>query len=429
MSLPMIAGVSAVALAAVAWLLTYALHSTVLLGGAWALVRARVVRGEAAADLLWKAATVGGVVTATVQTVLRLGPLAGAIPLPVGGPMQVRYFRTVEVQAGGAPRMNEWLDSGPILPLAVRAVALAVLAAWITTGAVRVARLARAHLRLRRCLAGRREVDGEPARILAELLGPVGPRRVRLTCSEMLPGPVALGRAEICLPARVLTELAPAELHAILAHEAAHLLRRDPLWLNLLTAFACVFAFQPLNALALRRFREGAELLCDAWAVRATGRPAALARSIVRVAGWLSSVHPRAPLPAMVEGGSPFVDRVRRLTSRSIHTPPDASRRGAAWVLLLLSIVLAAAPSVAAPPQRPPTLVQLHRQVGGPAEFTRRELDPARRLGAVALRARRIGRRTDGATTVRSGGLKPAAGTSGSPPARTAGADILGLRR
>ena len=406
MSLPVIAGVVAFVLGGVAWLLTYALHSTVLLAAACALVRFRLVRGEAAADLLWKAATVGGVVTATAQTALRLDPLAGRIPLPLGGPMRVQHLRTLEVRAGGPPRVSEWFDAGPVLPLAVRTVALMVLAAWITISAVRIIGLARAHLRLRRCLAGRRAVDGEPARILAGLLGEDGPRGVRLTCSELLPGPVALSRAEICLPARVLTELPPAELHGVLAHEAAHLLRRDPLWLNLMTAFTCVFAFQPLNALALRRFREGAELLCDAWAVRATGRPAALARSIVRVAGWLSSVHPRAPLPAMVEGGSPFVDRVRRLSSPSNAAAAEVSRRGAAMVLLMLVAVLAAAPSIAAPSQPSPTLIRVERTSGGPAVITRRRIDPAR-------------------TRLPLGGLEPAAGTSGSPPSRTAAAEAV----
>lgn len=411
----MIAGVSAFVLGGVAWLLTYALHSTVLLGGAWALTRVRIVRGEAAADLLWKAATLGGVVTATVQAALRIDPLAGRIPLPVGGAMEIHRFRTVMASPDGPPRVSEWFDAGPMLPLAVRIGALVVLAAWVATSVVRVVRLARAHLRLRRCLAGRRDVGGEPAWVLAGLLGADGPRRVRLTCSELLPGPVALGRAEICLPARVLAELPPAELHAILAHEAAHLLRRDPLWLDLLTAFACVFAFQPLNVLALRRFRAGAELLCDEWAVRATGRPAALARSIVRVAGWLSSAPARAPLPAMVEGGSPFVDRVRRLTTQSVGAPAEVSRRGAAWVLVLLAGVLAAAPSVAAPRPRPRTEFRVQREIGA------RTILPGRAAGPMRLRMM-LDRGEYGPSNA-------AAGTLQSPAERSAATDSELSRR
>jgi HEAT repeat protein/beta-lactamase regulating signal transducer with metallopeptidase domain len=52
--------------AAAAWLLTYWLHSTLLLGCAWALHR-WVLQREAWREVIWKAALVGGLVTATVS--------------------------------------------------------------------------------------------------------------------------------------------------------------------------------------------------------------------------------------------------------------------------------------------------------------------------------------------------------------------------
>ena len=39
----------------------------------------------------------------------------------------------------------------------------------------------------------------------------------------------------------------------MLAHEIAHLVRRDPQWLVLARAIEMVFFFQPLNRLARRR--------------------------------------------------------------------------------------------------------------------------------------------------------------------------------
>ncbi|HLM66102.1 MAG TPA: hypothetical protein VK358_01180, partial [Longimicrobium sp.] len=62
-------------LAVAAWLLTYALHSTVLLCAA-ALLTARWVRGEAWRETLWKAALLGGIVTASVQSA---GWMAGGL--------------------------------------------------------------------------------------------------------------------------------------------------------------------------------------------------------------------------------------------------------------------------------------------------------------------------------------------------------------
>ena len=72
----MIATLSA---AALAWLLTYLIHSTALLTLAWGLTRAGSW-SPASADFLWKAALIGGLLTATAQLRLELRP-AGSVSL------------------------------------------------------------------------------------------------------------------------------------------------------------------------------------------------------------------------------------------------------------------------------------------------------------------------------------------------------------
>src|SRR5437763_16869778 len=64
-----------------AWLLTYLIHSTVLLGVAW-LVTRRCRLEPGASDLLWKVALLASLVTGTIQARLRLWTPA-AVPLPV----------------------------------------------------------------------------------------------------------------------------------------------------------------------------------------------------------------------------------------------------------------------------------------------------------------------------------------------------------
>src|SRR5829696_5055515 len=51
-----------------AWISTYALHSTILLLGAWILSRTSAATPQLR-DLVWKCAVVGGLFTATLQTV------------------------------------------------------------------------------------------------------------------------------------------------------------------------------------------------------------------------------------------------------------------------------------------------------------------------------------------------------------------------
>src|SRR6059058_6416217 len=64
-----------------AWLLTYLIHSTVLLGVAWLVTRRRRLE-PAAAEVLWKVALVAGLVTGTIQSRLALSTPA-AVTLPV----------------------------------------------------------------------------------------------------------------------------------------------------------------------------------------------------------------------------------------------------------------------------------------------------------------------------------------------------------
>ena len=59
------------------WLLTYAVHSTVLLALVW-LVAGRI-QSHRVREALWKTALFGGFLTATGQSLLQVSPLAGRV--------------------------------------------------------------------------------------------------------------------------------------------------------------------------------------------------------------------------------------------------------------------------------------------------------------------------------------------------------------
>src|SRR5262249_55399505 len=102
--------------AMLAWLATYAVHSTLLLGGV-ALLTAFVVRREAWRETLWKAALVGGLLTSTVQVALGIGPLAGAME-----PQQVSPLRAPPIAAAPAPAglAKSAPDETPVRPQMTR---------------------------------------------------------------------------------------------------------------------------------------------------------------------------------------------------------------------------------------------------------------------------------------------------------------------
>lgn len=292
-----------------AWLLTYALHSTLLLGLV-ALAAPRLGRlSLRLEERAWRAALFGALASATLQVATGwTSPLAFAVPAPPAAP--------ILLPAAPAPVA---LAAAPAAP-AVSLPALPPLwTLWLAAAGLLLLGLAFGHLRLRRLLRSRAEVSGGTMhQLLADLAGRAGLNEeapVRLTCSPRVPTPLALGlfRQEICVPPRALAQLDEAQQASLLAHELGHLVRRDPLWLTGIQAFNRLFFFQPLNWLAARRLREISEMLCDDRAVAWTGGQLPLARCLTEVAQWaVESWRPRL-VPAMAGRPSGLSRRVHRL--------------------------------------------------------------------------------------------------------------------
>jgi beta-lactamase regulating signal transducer with metallopeptidase domain len=346
------------------WALTYALHSTIILGAAWLLVRfARLSEGTK--DVVWKAALLGGIVTATVQMAMPAEPLAGT--------MQVtsrRHARDVKMMYMTAPQARARIAGQPmaaglerrargllatggridqlfIASTADRGWPAIALAAWLVLAGGGLLWLTLAHARLTTALWWREELAGGPmAAPLDRLLARAGiRRRIRLSSSPALASPAALPGGEVCIPDRALRELDDTQRESILAHEVAHVVRRDPEWLLLARVLEVILFFQPLNRLARRRMQETAEYLCDEWAVQRTGRPLALAKCLAEVAEWLTHAPRPALVSAMVESpGSPLVERVRRI----LHPAPQRASRGP-WTTVVATLAILAAIAGVAP--------------------------------------------------------------------------------
>jgi len=334
---------------ALAWLLTYAIHSTVLLSLAWLLVRVRRW-SPGASELLWKSALLGGILTASVQLRLDLRP-AGTVMLqrpavtapaaaiaPVDWPEAPTPTRDTHVTriSKSSPEQSS--------PLISMSRSSAVVLAWgivaLILGFSYVAR----RLILVGRLGDRRAVpDGRLLDMLGGLARDAGLRRTpRLTCTSRISSPIALGVGEICVPETALTDLDLEQQRSLLAHELAHLARRDPFWLGLTSMIERVFWIQPLNRVANRQIATSAEFLCDDWAVRRTGSGVPLARCLAQVAEWIQASPLGVPVAGMAEERSLLVSRVSRLLDGV--KPSTRSRRGlavAAIAVLIAMIVVA----------------------------------------------------------------------------------------
>src|SRR5260370_16110321 len=260
---------------ALAWLLTYALHSTLLLVVAWAVTRRLGGRRLRLQETIWRCALLGALVTAPAQLALgRLGhaPIAGRWTLAAAGAGEAHATLAPALEtsaaaraAGGATRQPEGRAAATrgALGIAWTPLRPLLLPAWLLGALALALGYARSYLALRRRLRYRPQVVG--GGVLARLAGLVRQsgltRRVRLTCTWRLRVPVALGlrRAEVCVPPRALFQLDDEQQDALLAHQLAHLAPRDPVWLPVTQVGVAVFFFQPPNWLARRRPGERPE--------------------------------------------------------------------------------------------------------------------------------------------------------------------------
>jgi Zn-dependent protease with chaperone function len=134
-----------------------------------------------------------------------------------------------------------------------------------------------------------------------------------------------------------LERLDESELHAVLAHEQAHLRARHDLVLEAFTALHMAFPRWVRSDVALEQARTLVELLADDDARRRNG-PRPLARALVALAGA------PAPEAALAASKSATVLRVRRLADPE---PQDrwlsvATYAGAAALLILPTFTVAA---------------------------------------------------------------------------------------
>jgi beta-lactamase regulating signal transducer with metallopeptidase domain len=360
-------------LLAVAWLLTYLLHSTILLGGAWVLSASGIVRSPVVLDTLWKVCLVGGLLTATVYSLSPYQPYAPHVLLPSVTPSKPaaatlladfpRIERSVaSLSDHGAlmtPDMSRITShDAPItsrsslIPSRASAPSwpFLVLGLWVAGAVALLARVVVCRRRVSGGIGRRRAVTDQSLVAQLEALRAAAGvrRRIHLTASAELAGPVAMGVSEICLPERALTALSPAEQRAVLAHELGHLVRHDPLWLGVSAAFESLCFFQPMNRLARRRIQEAAEYLCDDWAVHLTGGSLTLARCLAEVATWIEAAPRAVPVSGMAENRSQLVARVHRLLEGAQPSVRRA-RVAAPVAALALATMAFAAPGVSPP--------------------------------------------------------------------------------
>ena len=164
-----------------------------------------------------------------------------------------------------------------------------------------------------------------------------------VAASSEIASPITLGirRPTLLLPAHIEAALLAEDLDAALAHEFAHMRRRDFAKNLLYELISLPIAFHPVVWLTRRRMSETRELVCDAMAADAVAGRQRYARSLLRLATQFSaSAHAPTPHAIGIFDAHPFKNFERRVMNLTHHS---IELRGAARLVpAALSIALIA---------------------------------------------------------------------------------------
>jgi beta-lactamase regulating signal transducer with metallopeptidase domain len=262
-------------------------------------------------------------------------------------------------------------DAPPVAPphSAPRAWHLA-LPALLGLGALFVASLAAMRfVRFRRLASAAEPAPPELVARAAEIGAALGVRRA--PALYLLPARVppmlwpASPRPKLLLPRDLLPELGDDELDALLAHELAHVLRRDH-WVRFLEIGAtALFWWYPVAWWSRRALRRAEERCCDEWVLRALPDSArAYASGILKSLTFLAEAP--VALPEAASGAGPIRDLESRLKEILMTSPRPRLSRPFRLVLGVLAVgALALFPTFA-----PPSLAEAAAVVALPDEVT-----------------------------------------------------------
>ena len=148
------------------------------------------------------------------------------------------------------------------------------------------------------------------------------PAPLEILVSQSISGPAIVGalRPALLLPPSFLDHTETADIQAALAHETAHLRRRDYAKNLVYEILTLPIAWHPLAWLTRSRIAESREILCDHLAARITLGPQAYARALLRLASQ-QSTHAPQPIHAIgIFDTQSLERRIMQLTQSQIRT-------------------------------------------------------------------------------------------------------------
>lgn len=176
-------------------------------------------------------------------------------------------------------------------------------------------------------------------------------RAVRLLESARLEVPAVVGvfKPVILVPTAILSNLSPAQVEAILAHELAHVRRHDYLINLVQAAVETVLFYHPATWWISSQVRSERENCCDDLAAEVCGNRALYAQALAALE------TARVPHPAIAATGGNLLDRIRRLLDLPVVRRRTSMRSLAAAMVAIACVAFPFAFARAQQPTAPTT--------------------------------------------------------------------------
>nr|WKF61826.1 D-alanyl-D-alanine endopeptidase [Paraburkholderia busanensis] len=225
------------------------------------------------------------------------------------------------------PHLMPWLVGGWFLGVAAMLSRIAAGLVWIHRRGAREQSWADSHWQTR----------------VAALAASWGIRRaISLRIAAGFHGPMTVGwwRPMIVIPAALLTQMPPALIEALLAHEIAHIKRFDYLVNLLQSVIEALLFFHPVVWWLSRQVRIERERIADDLAASQLGEPRRLALALEQLSRLQPCETSESPIGQWAAGAG-LLDRIRRLV-RPVRRPLDwrgvvaASAFGAALIGMVI---------------------------------------------------------------------------------------------
>lgn len=232
------------------------------------------------------------------------------------------------------------------IPLLERVIAMTdktmpwILSIWITGVLLLLTRTIVAGIAVRKMKT--RAILPAPEGLLA-LARRIGERlkitqlfHIRLSHAVTAPTVIGWLKPVILFPVASLTGLAPEQLEAMLAHELAHIQRRDYLVNALQVAMETLLFYHPAVWWVSQKIRREREHCCDDIAVSITGSPLVYARALY----LLEQQRAIAPELTLGANGGQLKMRIQRLLTGK--QPAAGSYGGTMWLLTAALLLITA---------------------------------------------------------------------------------------